>query len=59
MPTSGLALQESASYPTHLQQMQTISTNPAHPNVLLMLHISAAILTVWLGTQAYWGVELK
>jgi hypothetical protein len=44
------------SYPACLQQIQTISTNPAHPNVLLIVHSPPGIIYEWLGTQLCWDV---
>jgi hypothetical protein len=50
-PDSGEAPLNQNSYPTYLQQIQTISTNPAHPNVLLIAHSPATIIYKWHGIQ--------
>jgi hypothetical protein len=46
-------------YPKHLQQIQTISTNPAPPNVLLIVPCLTAILEKWPGIQLSWDVGLR
>jgi hypothetical protein len=48
-----------AFYPTHLQQIQTKSTNPAPPNVLLPAHNPIVILSPWRATQQCWDVGFR
>jgi hypothetical protein len=43
----------------HLPQIQTISTNPAPPNVLLIGHKPATIIKLWPGIQHCWDVALR
>ncbi len=50
---------ERTLYLMYLQQIQTISTNPDPPNVLLITSSLAAILEKWPGIQLSWDVGLR